>query len=488
MTAIQQAISKAKQHLARLWPDSIFGRMVLILVAGMLAAQFLTSSIWLNVRHAQRLEAPTRLVGERIADLVELLDSGHPRAEVLELATHIGLNATLSTSSQPSQLGRTQHALSAAKLLERVFHERVPDQRQLELLHLALLDDQGHNADWFTLSGFSPLTVVYSMQLQYAPNQWLRITSQLQPGWQEDNAWRVLGDLFWRVYAIRILIVVALVVLAVRWVAEPLSRLAKAAQSLGSNITQATPLDENGPAEVRHAAHAFNRMQARIIAQIEERDRFLAAVSHDLRTPMTRMRLRLALLNTDNHAASVSKLRDDLSDMESLVESTLAFIQAEQRASHVQRLDLDSLAHSLCQDLQELGHHITITGATGAPIEADAMGLKRALSNLLDNALRYGHNVQVLLAHTQETVSITILNEGPCIPEALLASITQPFVRGEPSRNNATGGYGLGLSIVEAVARSHRGQFRLSNRAEQQGVCAYLELPRFSGKVLTALH
>lgn len=470
--------SDLRHRFSWLWPNSIFGRMVLVLVAGMLAAQFLTSSIWLSVRHAQLLEAPTRLAGQRIADIVEFLDSGHPYAEAMELASHIGQEAQLLTSPLPAELSRSQRAQSTANLLERVFHERIPDGRQVQLLGLNLLDSQGRNADWLTLSGFKPLTVVYKMQLEYAPGVWLHVTSHVRPGWQEGNALQVIGDLIWRVYAIRILIVVALVVLAVRWVAEPLSRLAKAAQGLERNVTLAQPLSEQGPTEVRHAAHAFNQMQKRIITQLEERDRFLAAVSHDLRTPMTRMRLRLALLDANNHASSIEKLRADLDDMQSLVESTLTYIQADQRSTALQKIDLDSLVTSLCQDLQELGHEIAISGSTGAPIEADSLSLKRALSNLLDNALRYGHDVQVVLAGTASHVSVTVLNQGPAIPEALLGSITQPFIRGEPSRNHSTGGYGLGLSIVEAVARSHQGQLRMRNRPNNGGVSAYLELPR----------
>lgn len=469
----------ALQHrFSWLWPDSIFGRMVLVLVAGMLAAQFLTSSIWLGVRHAQLLEAPTRLAGQRIADIVELLDSGHPYSEAMELASHIGQDAEIRHQPAPEPLRRSQRAQSSANLLERVFRERIPDARQVQLLDMALLDNQGRNADWLTLSGFKPLTVVYTMQLEYAPGTWLHVTSQVRPGWQEGNALQVIGDLIWRVYAIRILIVVALVVLAVRWVAEPLSRLAKAAQGLERNVTMATPLSEQGPSEVRHAAHAFNQMQKRIIMQLEERDRFLAAVSHDLRTPMARMRLRLALLDANNHASSIEKLRADLDDMQSMVESTLSYIQAEQPTTALQKIDLDSLVTSLCQDLQELGHEIAISGSTGAPIEADSLSLKRALGNLLDNALRYGHHVEVVLAGTPTHASVTVLNQGPGIPEALLNTITQPFIRGEPSRNHSTGGYGLGLSIVEAVARSHQGQLRMSNRPNAGGVSAYLQLPR----------
>lgn len=452
--------------------------MVLVLVAGMLAAQFLTSSIWLSVRHAQLLEAPTRLAGQRIADIVELLDSGHPYAESMELASHIGQDARLEDSPHMAVLGRSQRAQSTANLLGRVFNERIPDGRAVELVKLELLDSHGRNADWLTLAGFKPLTVVYTMQLEYAPGTWLYVNSHVRSGWQEGNALQVVGDLIWRVYAIRILIVVALVVLAVRWVAEPLSRLAKAAQGLERNVTLAKPLKETGPTEVRHAAHAFNQMQKRIVTQLEERDRFLAAVSHDLRTPMTRMRLRLALLDASNHDNSVAKLRADLNDMESLVTSTLTYIQAEQQISAVQKIDLNSLVHSLCQDLQELGHDIQVSGSAGGPIDADSLSLKRALSNLLDNALRYGHNVQVQLAGNATHASVTVFNEGPPIPEAILASITQPFIRGEPSRNAATGGYGLGLSIVEAVARNHHGQLVIRNRPEPVGVSAHFELPR----------
>jgi len=265
------------------------------------------------------------------------------------------------------------------------------------------------------------------------------------------------------------------VLLAVRWVVTPLLRMGQAAQALERDVVAAPRMDEDGPREVRQAAHALNRMQQRIAANLTERTHFLAAVSHDLRTPITRMRLRLELLDSADLDNGKQKLRGDLSCMEGLIDSTLAFIQAREHQGPLQQIDLDALARSICQDRQELGQPVDIRGHIRAPVMGQPLSLRRALDNLIDNALRYAGSASLVLDEDEDFAQVCVEDRGPGIAPAQLERMRQPFERGDASRNQNTGGHGLGLSIVDAIAQAHGGVLLLHSR-EPQGLSACMRI------------
>lgn len=470
------------RFLQRCWPDTLFARLACILVVGMLTAQFLTSSIWLSVRYAHMLAVPTRVTAERVADVWDVLQRGHlPQQEVLAMYAHANLTLTPMAQPLPLHVLATEHDRKVSTLLDKVFHQRWPTASALQLVDLRLKDAQGGPAGWPAILGFSPVTVDYVMQLQQPDGQWLRIEADVSPGWQQNTGWQVLVDLLLRVYLLRIAVVVALVVLAVRWVVEPLKRLSKAANALANSPMAAEPMHENGPQEVRNAAQAFNRMQQRITANMQERTRFLAAVSHDLRSPITRMRLRLELLDgAQNLAETKAKLRSDLLSMEEMLDATLRFIQAEQNKESFQAIDMDACVYSLCHDWRDLGRPVRVSGHSHCTVSGSALGLKRMLSNLLDNALQYGAQAHVSLAFdaARAEVVVCVQDNGAGLSEAQLTQMLEPFVRGEPSRNRATGGYGLGLSIVNAIVQGHGGRLHLRNRTDgHSGLEAWVHLP-----------
>lgn len=458
-------------------PDTLFGRLVLVLTAGMLASQFLTSSIWLGVHHTQTLETPTRVVAERLGDVIVQLSASEDDAQTLMHMSRPGfqlhVQPDIKTRAQPANELQT----SAQNLINNVLHARVPQAHLVELTQLRLLDAHGQESVWPTYFGLSPFTVEYDLQTQLAEGQWLTLNAQLSPGWQAQSGWQMLTNVLLRVYLLRILVVVILVLLAVRWVVAPLLRMAKAAQALEQDVVRAPAMPELGPREVRQAAHAFNRMQKRIATSMQERTRFLAAVSHDLRTPITRMRLRLELLDTMEPETVKDKLRADLASMETLIDSTLAYIKAREHRGLLQQIDLDSLARSICQDRQDLGQAVEVQGRIARPLQGDGLGLRRALDNLIDNALRYGKGrVTVVLGEDASCATIDVQDEGPGIAPEMLEQVRQPFERGDGSRNFLTGGHGLGLSIVDAIVASHGGTLALANR-QPHGLSACLRIP-----------
>lgn len=469
--------AEAAPRRRRWLPDTLFGRLVLVLAAGMLATQFLTSSIWLSVRHTQTLETPTRVVAERFGDVLAQLGASPDWPQTLRLMSSPDFRPRLQSYGQAGEPSLDELYASSQQLINRVLHARLPQAGLVQLTRLRLLDADGQESAGSTLFGLDPFTVDYGLQIPLDHGQWLVVDARLSPGWPGTSGWQLLIDVLLRVYLLRVVVVVLLVLLAVRWVVDPLLRMARAAQTLEQDVMGAPAMQEHGPREARQAAQAFNRMQQRIAASLRERTRFLAAVSHDLRTPITRMRLRLEMLDAASLDSARHKLRADLADMESLVDSTLAYIQAREHRGPLQRIDLDALVRSICLDLQELGRPVEVQGRIGQPIEGDSLGLRRALQNLIDNALRYGQRATVVLGEDAAWATVSVQDEGPGIAADRRERLRQPFERGEASRNAQTGGHGLGLSIVDAIVQSHGGVLELGAR-QPQGLDACIRLPR----------
>jgi len=238
-----------------------------------------------------------------------------------------------------------------------------------------------------------------------------------------------------------------------------LLQLANAAERLGKDIHHA-PLDERGPIEVRRAAHAFNTMQARLVRYIQEHTRFLAAISHDLKTPITRLRLRAELM--DDHNLHEKFLRD-LDDMESMVNATLNYMRGIDQQENMQPIDMMALLESLQSDAQEMKHKVIIKGTANGPYLGKPQALKRCLGNLIDNALKYGKSATIRIEENSDQLIILIEDQGPGIPEDKLELVFEPFYRLEESRNRDSGGTGLGLSIARNIAQSQGGRLFAKN-------------------------
>ena len=249
--------------------------------------------------------------------------------------------------------------------------------------------------------------------------------------------------------------------------------LANAADRIGRDPAP-TPVGERGPREVRHAARAFNDMQARIARLIADRTQALAAVSHDLRTPITRLRLRAGLIDDPETQA---KIDADLDEMEGMIESTLAYLRGETETEMPRPMDIVSTLTTLCNATADAGADVNYVGPAQLRLVARPLALKRALSNLIDNAVGYGGCARVALRADGDAVEITVDDDGPGIADAEQANVLEPFYRLEASRSRKTGGAGLGLTIAKQVLDAHGGMLALANRAEG-GLRVTLRLPR----------
>ncbi|WP_330211558.1 sensor histidine kinase [Pseudomonas sp. AM4(2022)] len=262
--------------------------------------------------------------------------------------------------------------------------------------------------------------------------------------------------------------------LAVRIAIRPLTRLAQAVENLDPN-THPVHLDEQGPTEVAHAAIAFNAMQARIATYLKERMQLLAAISHDLQTPITRMKLRAELMDD---CGDKDKLWNDLGEMEHLVREGVAYARSVHGATEEsRRTDLDSFLDSLVFDYQDMGKDVQLSGKSNAVIHTRPHALRRVLVNLTDNALKFAGAAQLRVEPEEgDSLSVTVMDRGPGIAEEELARVIEPFYRVENSRNRSTGGTGLGLAIAQQLAQALGGTLTLRNR-EGGGLCAELRLP-----------
>jgi signal transduction histidine kinase len=283
------------------------------------------------------------------------------------------------------------------------------------------------------------------------------------------------------------LAIMALIMLGVSWwvvgrITTPLKSLASAASRLGQDL-DAPPLQLAGSIEIQEAASAFNTMQARLRELVNSRTHVLASISHDLRTPLTLLRLRTENLKDD---AERERMLANIADMESLVEATLTFAKEEADAEAPLPTDLTALIQRIADDLNDSGLVVEWAGGPAVTYVCRPARLRRALTNLIQNAANFGGGAHVSLSATAAVIVIAIEDDGPGIPEDQLERVFEPFYRLEASRSRETGGYGLGLAIAAAAVKEHNGEVKLTNRADG-GLRAEVRLPRLpSGTTSTA--
>lgn len=273
---------------------------------------------------------------------------------------------------------------------------------------------------------------------------------------------------------VSISMIAALTAWAVRRMTTPLRLLSNAAQRLGRDVDSA-PLPVIGTTEARRAATAFNEMQTRLRRLIENRTLMLAAISHDLRTELTLLKLRAEVVEP---AEDRERILATVAEMEAMLTATLSFARDEASSEPLQRTDVGALVTSIVDDLADAGRPVSIgASAEAAILEVKPVGIRRALTNLIDNAVKYGVRARVSLSAEAARTDIIVDDDGPGIPEEHLSRVLQPFVRLETSRSRETGGIGLGLAIAASVAEAHGGRLKLANRPEG-GLRAIIELPR----------
>ena len=444
-------------------PGSLFARMALLLLVGLVAAQFASFWLFSSERSTVVAQARGQQLAERLAEVVQRLESESP---VQRAATFAALQAgDLRAGTIPAEQvapypprGQLQASLAA----------RLGSPRELRSVGSMMGGGMGGGLGRTdpAQTGGRPLPP-RSIDVRLLDGQWIRFTLQREadtPGLPRD---------FYLHLLLALTIVSGAIVFAVRQATRPLHELAQAADSFGSNL-DAPPLPERGANETRRAAQAFNRMQARIKRLIDERARALAAVSHDLRTPLTRLRLRAELVDDERLREQMAA---DLDAMASMLDASLDYLRGLQDSEPARPIDINALMQSLADDGEVLGRTLSIEGATQAPYTGRLAALRRALQNLIDNAFKYGHGARLRIADSPSQLVLSLEDDGPGVPPEELDRLGTPYYRPDAARRSATGGVGLGLSIARDVAALHGGELTLANRPGG-GFAATLRLPR----------
>jgi len=315
--------------------------------------------------------------------------------------------------------------------------------------------------------GFRPFVRV---SVEIAPNLWLNARVVLET----DESLAFTTPFI--ALTLMTIFIALVAVWGVRSATKPLSLFANAAERLGIDFN-AEPLSERGPGEVRRAARAFNTMQNRLKRFIRDRTQMLAAISHDLRTPITRLRLRAEFVEEDDQR---EKMLKDLEEMEAMISATLAFARDDAANEPAAKIDLGTLLTTLAADFRAAGHDVAYDGPERMEIVTRPLALKRGVGNLIDNAVKYGSRARVSMRPQDEEVWIFVDDDGPGIPDDLKERVFTPFFRVEGSRSRETGGTGLGLTIARNAARSMGGDVELMNRApgaESGGLRVKVTLP-----------
>ena len=463
----------------RVLPRSLFGRMMLVLASGLVLAQLLSAAINFVERDSLLVRASGMQPAQRIADIVRLLDSFDPaeRARIAGILNVAPLVVTLHPDAAPG----TETAAGGPRgvMLAAVLRAALGDDRPVRVTLSGNLHGWGpgpESAMGRHLMGaamgpggvhrFPPPGVSMLIQVRLQDGTWARFDTQVR----EESAslpWRLLATL-----GVLLASVLLLSWVAVRWITRPLHRLAVAADDLGRDINR-PPLAEGGPLEVSRAAHAFNTMQTRLVRFIDERTRLFTAMSHDLKTPLTRMRLRAEMLEDGELRASFEK---DVLEMEAMVTQTLEFMRGLTTREPDQSVDIMGLLEGLQGDNEAMGRTVSIAGRASRPYPGAPQFLRRCIGNLIDNATTYGQRADVAVADDDAGITIRVRDHGPGIPADQLEQVFEPFFRLERSRSRETGGTGLGLSIARNIARAHGGDVALRNHPEG-GLEAILTLP-----------
>jgi len=465
-------------------PRSLFSRMVLVLLAGLILAQLASLAVYWQDRGEFMQRALGMRSVQRIADIIRLLETIAPSERERIISVLDSPPLRISTDVPPlameSDPDKQDEALAFSTTLQRALGNDTP-------LAVKVSDAppwQGPGPGRGRMQGmmrgpgvmgpppgmgggFAPHGLSFVVQARLKDGTLVTFDSR-QPIERVNWSYRLILSL-----AILLVAVIALTLLAVRWVTRPLKTLAAAAEQLGEDINR-PPLDEHGPLEVSRAAHAFNTMQQRLAAFIRDRTRVLAAMSHDLKTPITRLRLRTELMDDEPLRAKFEK---DLHEMESMVKATLDFMRGVENHEEPRPLEIMALLHTVEEDAHELNGKVRIEGTTDMPYRGRLHALKRCLNNLVENAVNYGQSATIIVEDTPAQLTLRVRDEGPGIPEEELERVFEPFHRLEASRNRATGGTGLGLSIARNIARSHGGELTLHNLPDG-GLEARLTLPR----------
>jgi signal transduction histidine kinase len=435
---------------------TILAAALLALFAAMIALEFVERDTAIETAAAGRTL-------DRLKSLVPVLEriDGANVGNVVGLASscHAGYSVTdepFRTTARTDETRRLESSLA---------RELSFDARRLKAGHAHLTRDD------FSYRRCGPWEIDLPMEgivisLQLQSGRWLN--AEVHP-----HEWHFPQKLDWLLKVTAAFVFVGAVALFfIRRIGRPLNQLTAAARKFADGM-RASEVAEDGPVDLRRAIRSFNAMQRQVAGEMARRTGTLAAISHDVRTPLTALRVKAEMV--DDPALRESLIAS-VERMERITASALEYLKGESRGEPLRAVDLSALLESECAEFEELGHDVTFVGEHGVQSTCRPDALARAVRNLIDNALKYGGNARVALRVASSFIEIAVADEGPGIPEDKLSLATEPFERLSAARETDSGGFGLGLAIVRAIVEGHEGQLLLANN-RPRGLIASIRLP-----------
>jgi len=429
---------------------SMTGRVFLVLLLGIVASAALTQ--WLAVNERTRALERYRDFHalERAEQLITTADVMPESARPTYLAAASRGTVRLEMSDVPAATALPPTEFSST------LQQRLGERYKLFPLpeHMAACDQPRQSSTMFAPSQWRGTCEAMNVRLHDGQVLKLSVLPPRQPpSSPHSEIWTMMPFL---------LSIAFLAYLVARMTIRPLKLLAQAAKDLGNDINH-PPVVLSGASEIRQASAAFNAMQARIRQHITQRTQMLAAITHDLQTPLTRLRLRLEKVDD---AELKQRLIDDLSAMQQMVKEGLDLARSMDSTETMQALDLDALLDSVCSDANDIGQHVELRGRAAMALMGRPLAIRRCLVNLIDNAVKYGQYAQVTVERMVGAARISIRDGGPGIAPDQMARVFEPFYRIETSRSRESGGTGLGLTIARNIAEQHGANVTLANHKD----------------------
>lgn len=457
----------------RLWPRTLAWQLVLLLLAALVVSQAVTFAILHDERRGMVEALAREQVLERAAALVRLADATAGEAERRRALRALSTNQLRFWLGQEPLVDAAEG--QAGRHLSRQLENLMEDGRRLEvrvapgeILRRPIGPQLWHDRWRRAEQGEPPESLPASgllLAIRLDAGLWLNAAMLLPPP-RPDFGFAPLVALLAAAIAVSLVTVFWL-----RRLTRPLGELAAAADAVGRG--EPVTLKARGPLEIHRTANAFNAMQERIARSMTDRTRLLAAISHDLRTPITTLKLRAEMIDDE---ALRGRMLETLDEMQTLTEAALLLARDTTTEEATRPVDLVALVESIAGDFADQGLDVTVKPADPVTLRCRKLALTRAIRNLVENALRYGGNAEIGIEADAGTVLVTIDDTGPGIPEAMLERAFEPFFRLEASRSPETGGSGLGLAIARALVRAHGGDIKLENRPAG-GLRATVHLP-----------
>jgi signal transduction histidine kinase len=483
-----RGLSRWQRVLHRLLPQSLQGRLTLVMVIGVLLTQLAGNFIWAAQRRAEALSevaTAAQHVGHSAASAVRFFVSLPPnyRPLIIQQFREMGGTRFFATINRKPlavrALAGQELADAAIKQLRATLQEDLPNTPNIRMAfvmpdQLPVDDDGALLADlpeaWTQQVLLTRPAPVLLIQAELDPGHWLYLAALMPNPYFLETGNPLTRDRL-LLQALSLAAVLLLSILVVRWITRPLAALSEAATAFGQG-EKPPALPETGPREFVRTARAFDAMRQRIQRYIDDREKLFVSISHDLRTPIMRLKLRTELLDDE---AMQAEFHDDLDELDMMVKGALQTVKDSDIHENPTEVRLDALLGRMVRDAQMAGHEVTFN-ASGLTVTAKPLALKRAIGNLLNNALHYGVQVELAVRERDGNIEITVRDHGPGVPDDALAGLCEPYVRLEHGRSQNAGGMGLGLGIARGIVQAHGGELALAN-VPGGGFMATIRLP-----------